>query len=314
MAVNTTPEQQRSWMETPPQSPAIKHLSGEFVARMPWLDSVSKPVQSWIAKLYGEPRGVSYRVKDMLNGTWFGHPLHPTLVTIPLGAWTATLLLDLVWVNEQDEGTARSADMTLWLGLAGALASAVTGATQWVDTDGAEQRTGMFHALLNIGVTGLNTASAILRLTGQRHAAISLSTTAYAVSLYSAYLGGELSFSDAIGVNHVAWEGGSDDFVAVMDEQDLLPGKLTRVDAAGIPAVVLKDADGIHAIAATCSHLGGPLDEGQLENGVVYCPWHRSGFRMSDGEVVNSPAVCAQPTFAVRVRNGKVELRRMEHA
>src|SRR5207248_3917376 len=205
MAVNTTTEQQRSWMETPPQSPAIKHLSGEFVARMPWLDSVSKPVQSWIAKLYGEPRGASYRVKDMLNGTWFGHLLHPPLVTIPLGAWTATLLLDLAWVNEQDEGTARSADMTLWLGLAGALASAVTGATQWVDTDGAEQRTGMFHALLNIGVTGLNTVSAILRLTGQRHAAISLSTTAYAVSLYSAYLGGELSFSDAIGVNHVAW-------------------------------------------------------------------------------------------------------------
>src|SRR5205823_11975686 len=142
----------------------------------------------------------------MLNGTWFGHPLPPTLVTIPLGAWTATLLLDLAWVNEQDEGTARSADMTLWLGLAGALASAVTGATQWVDTDGAEQRTGMFHALLNVGITGLNAASAILRLTGQRQAAISLSTMAYSITLYSAYVGGEPSYSDGTGVNHVAWE------------------------------------------------------------------------------------------------------------
>ena len=83
MAVNTTTEQQRSWMETPPQSPAIKHLSGELIARMPWLDSVSKPLQSWISKLYGEPRAPSYRVKDMLNGTWFGHPLHPVFVTIP---------------------------------------------------------------------------------------------------------------------------------------------------------------------------------------------------------------------------------------
>ncbi len=314
MTINTTTEQQRSWMETPPQSPAIKHFSGELITRMPWLDSVSKPVQSWLSKLYGEPQELSYRIKDLLNGTWFGHPLHPVLVSIPLGAWSATVLLDLAWMNEQDEGTARSADMTLWLGLIGALGSAATGVTQWVDTDGAEQRTGMFHGLLNIGITGLNTVSAILRITGQRQAAISLSTMAYAISLYSAYLGGELSFSDAIGVNHVAWEGGSDDFVAVMDEKDLVAGKLTRVDAAGIPAVVLKDADGIHAIAATCSHLGGPLDEGQLENGVVYCPWHRSGFRMSDGEVVNSPAVCAQPTFTVRVRNGKIELRRMEHA
>lgn len=301
-------------METPPLTPAIKHLTGELISHLPWLDALSKPVQSSIAKVYGNPKSTSYRIKDFLNGVWFGHPLHPVLVTVPIGAWTATLLLDMAWLSDQDDGVARSADLTMWLGLAGAVGAAVTGATQWVDTDGAEQRTGMLHALLNTTVTGMNLASAVMRLTGQRRSAITLATASYMIASFSAYIGGELSYSNGIGVNHVAWEGGSDDFVAVMNEKDLKPNTLTRVDAAGIPAVLIKDGTAIYAIAATCSHLAGPLDEGTYEDGVVYCPWHNSGFRMCDGSVVNSPATCGQPTFAVRTRNGKIELRRLEHA
>lgn len=314
MTIQTKPGTSRSWMETPPISPALKHLSGEMVADMPWLDALAKPFSSWIASLYGSPREKKYRIKDIINGTWFGHPLHPVFVTIPLGAWACTLMFDMFWLKRQDEISARGADLTMWLGLSGALVSAITGATNWVDTDGMEKRTGMLHALLNGGITVTNLASAILRLLRRRRAAITLATIGYAVALYSAYLGGELSFSDAIGVNHVAWEGGSDDFVPVMNEQDLLPGKPIRVDASGIPAVLYKEGRAIYAIAATCSHLGGPLDEGTVKEGIIYCPWHNSGFRLCDGSVANSPAVYAQPTFAVRVRNGKIELRRREHA
>jgi nitrite reductase/ring-hydroxylating ferredoxin subunit/uncharacterized membrane protein len=281
---------------------------------MPWLDKISLPVQSWLSGLYGQPGEPAYKVKDVLSGVWYGHTLHPVLVTVPLGSWTATMLLDFVWMTDEDEGIARSADATLWLGLAAAGASVATGLTNWADTDGPDQRTGILHGLLNGSVTLLNLGSAAIRLTGQRRSAIALSTVAYALSLYAAYLGGELSYSSGIGVNHVAWEGGSDEYVAVMDEKDLQPGKLTRVDVDGIPAVLLKDGANIQAIAATCSHLAGPLDEGRYENGIVYCPWHNSGFRMCDGSVVNSPAVYAQPTFAVRTRDGKIELRRLEHA
>lgn len=314
MASNVTTVPKSSWIETPPDSPTLRKLSGNLIARMPWLDKVSQPVHNWIAKLYGQPGQPAYRIKDFLNGVWLGHALHPVLVNVPLGSWSATLVLDLAWLADQDDGIARGADLSMWLGLAGAAGSAVTGVTSWVDTDGPEQRTGMLHALLNTGITVLNATSAILRFTGQRRTAIALSTTAYAISLYSAYLGGELTYSSGVGVNHVAWEGGSDDFVAVMDEKDLVPGKLTRVDVAGIPAVLLKDGQSIYAIAATCSHMGGPLDEGRYEDGIVYCPWHNSGFRMCDGSVANSPAVYAQPSFAVRLRNGKIELRRLEHA
>lgn len=316
MAAKVTTEQTRSWMETPPLTPAFKRLSGELIARMPWLDKLANPLQSWMHKLYGKPGQASYKVKDLLNGVWLGHPVHPVLVDIPIGAWTMAAVLDFVWLAESDKdsGIARAADISMWAGLAGAIGSAATGLTNWIDTDGAERRTGMMHALLNTTVTGLNSVSCVLRLTGQRRTAIALSTTAYAISTYSAYLGGELAYTNAIGVNRVAPEGGSDDYVAVLDENELQPGKLTRVDAAGIPAVLVKDGNVIYAIAATCSHLGGPLDEGTYEDGIVYCPWHNSGFCMRDGSVHNSPAVYGQPTFAVRTRNGKIELRRLEHA
>ncbi|GCF08160.1 DUF2231 domain-containing protein [Dictyobacter arantiisoli] len=303
-----------SWMDTPPRFPLLRHYSSLLVTRMPWLDKLTTPLQNWSNKVFGEPGSESYRLKDFLAGVWLGHPLHPVLVTIPIGAWTASLVLDLAWLADQDDGVARSSDIILWLGLAGAVGSATTGLSNWVDTDGQEQRTGMLHALLNGGITVLNLSSAVLRITGQRRTAITLASTAYGLTIYSAYLGGELAYSNGIGVNRVIPEGGSDDFVAVLDERELEVGKLKRVDVAGIPAVLLKEGDTIHAIAATCSHLGGPLDEGTYEDGVVHCPWHNSGFRMCDGSVVNSPAVYAQPTFAVRRRAGKIELRRLEHA
>ncbi|GCE27173.1 hypothetical protein KDA_26570 [Dictyobacter alpinus] len=315
MVAETTNEKATSWMDTPPRSPLLRHYSAKLIANMPWLDKLSSPLQGWVNGLFGSPKDASYRIKDMLAGIWLGHPVHPILVTIPIGAWTSTMVFDLVWLaNEDDDAMARSADMMMWLGLAGATGSAATGLANWVDTDGQEQRTGMLHALLNGSVTVLNASSAVLRFTGQRKTAIALSSAAYGLTIYSSYIGGELAYSDAIGVNRVIPEAGPDEYVAVMEASDLEPGKLTRVDAAGMPAVLLKEGSTIHAIAATCSHLGGPLDEGSYEDGVVYCPWHNSGFRMCDGAVVNSPAVYSQPTFAVRERDGKIELRRLEHA
>ncbi len=314
MVANTTPQQTTSWIETPPRAPALRHWSSNLVTRLPWLDKLSNPLQSWVHKLYGQPGSPAYKTKDALNGTWLGHPLHPVLVGVPIGAWMGTLILDAAWLNEQDEGVAHGSDLLMWTGLVGAVGSAVTGLTNWVDTDGPERRTGMLHALLNGGATVLNVASALLRLTGWRRTAIACSTTAYAIVFCSAYIGGDLAYSLGIGVNHVVWEGGPEDFVTVMDAKDLPANKLTRVDAAGMPVVLYKDGKQIYALAATCSHLGGPLDEGRCDNGVVHCPWHNSGFSLDDGHVVNSPAVYAQPTFAVRVSNGKIQVRRREHA
>ncbi len=306
--------EQKSWAETPPMNPPLRHIIGEVVESQTWLDKLAAPFQSWILKLFGQPGQSSRKIKDLLNGTWFGHSLHPVLTDVPLGAWTSMMALDLAGLSKEDEGASRSSDLLLLLGIVGATGAAVTGVTDWSDLEGTDRRVGFLHGLLNGSVLLINIASLALRLTGKRRAGVALSTTGYLASLFSAYLGGELAFAKGIGVNHVAWEGGSDDFVAVMNVKDLAEGKLTRVDAAGIPAVLLKQGNAIYAIGATCTHMAGPLDEGTCNDGVVTCPWHGSSFRMSDGSVVNGPAVYAEPTFAVRMRDGKIELRRLDHA
>ena len=314
MASHIVQAEQRSWAETPPAHPPLRRAISAFVEEQTWLDKLAAPFQGWLLKLFGQPGQPNRRVKDVLNGTWFGHPVHPALTDIPIGAWSGTLLLDMAWLGSEDEGLARGADLTLLLGLAGATGAAVTGVTDWSDLDGTDRRVGMMHGLLNGGVLLTNIVSLFLRLSGRRRAGVYWSTAGYLVASFSAYLGGELAFAKGIGVNHVAWEGGSDEYVAVMDVKDLQAGKLTRVDAAGIPAVLLKQGDTIYAIGATCTHMAGPLDEGSCQNGIVTCPWHGSGFRMDDGSVVNGPAVYAAPTFAVRIHNGKIELRRQDHA
>ncbi len=211
-------------------------------------------------------------MKDMLNGTWLGHSLHPVLTDVLLGAWGGTLLLDLVWLSNEDESIARGSDLSLLLGLLGATGAAVMGVTEWSDLDGTDRRVGFLHGPLNSGIALLNLAALVLRVTGKRRVGVALSTTGYLASLFSAYLGGELVFDKGVGVNHVAWEGGSDDFVSVMNEQDLVEGKLTRVDVSGIPAVLLKQGQAIYAIGATCTHLAGPWTKALWKMGSCSAP------------------------------------------
>jgi nitrite reductase/ring-hydroxylating ferredoxin subunit len=63
------------------------------------------------------------------------------------------------------------------------------------------------------------------------------------------------------------------------------------------------------AIAATCSHLGGPLHEGKRDGDTVVCPWHGSRFDLCTGEVQGGPAVYPQPRYETRIHSGKVEIR-----
>jgi nitrite reductase/ring-hydroxylating ferredoxin subunit len=75
--------------------------------------------------------------------------------------------------------------------------------------------------------------------------------------------------------------------------------------------VLLKRGLEIRALSGVCSHSGGPLPEGKLlDNDCVECPWHRSQFSMDDGSVHHGPATVAQPVYDVRIREGKVEVRR----
>ncbi|HUG83871.1 MAG TPA: non-heme iron oxygenase ferredoxin subunit [Euzebya sp.] len=91
------------------------------------------------------------------------------------------------------------------------------------------------------------------------------------------------------------------EFTRVASVAEVPPGHLHRAEVAG-QAIVLANVDGtLYAVGAECTHDDGPLDEGELEDGCVRCPWHFSLFDLATGEVIESPAPDPIPTYAVQV-------------
>ena len=66
----------------------------------------------------------------------------------------------------------------------------------------------------------------------------------------------------------------------------------------------------LHALSNSCSHRGGPLHEGEIEDGNVICPWHASVFALQRRRAIHGPAAYPQPAWDTRVRAGRIEVRR----
>jgi nitrite reductase/ring-hydroxylating ferredoxin subunit/uncharacterized membrane protein len=269
---------------------------------MPWLDTVAATMQNAFEPVLGQeaPRGP----RDFLYGTWLGHSLHAAVITVPVGSWSATMLFDLM-------GEERAADLTLGLGLVGAAGAAVTGAAQWQDATNEEapRRLGALHALLNVAATGLMASSWLMRQQGRRRSGVTLSTLGLGVNLASAWLGGELAYELGIGVNHAAFQKPPADWTDVATLGDLPDGEPQRVEADGTPVLLLRQGNRIRAIGATCTHLGGPLDEGPIEGDTVTCPWHGSVFCLDDGALIHGPAMTPVAAYEVRVKDGRIAIR-----
>lgn len=273
------------------------------------LDRLSDQVQPFVRNAFESAGPVGREVKNILHGTWLGHPLHPALTDVPLGAWTAALALDALESISGRRELGAGADAAIAVGLVGAAGAAVTGLTDWSETNGRARKVGMLHGLLNVGATVLYTSSLIMRRKQKRNAGVGLAMLGYAVSSASAYLGGHLVFGEQIGVNHAAAQEMPKEFVPVLSDAELREGEMKRVDAGGVPVLLVRREGAVCALAHTCSHLGGPLSEGKLEGDVVQCPWHGSRFNIKDGSVVDGPATFPQPCFEARVREGQIEVR-----
>src|SRR4051794_11615465 len=140
----------------------------KFVEGQEWLQPVEEAAQKAIAGVF-KSGDTARRAQNALHGTWLGHPLHPVLTDVPLGAWTATLVLDLMEASGRKD-LAPGADVALTVGLAGAGCAALAGLTDWHVTDGRARRVGMMHGMLNLVSTGLYTASLIARQRRNRSA------------------------------------------------------------------------------------------------------------------------------------------------
>ncbi len=288
-----------------PQSTLPTRLSQRMVAKMPWLDPIAAKLHAAFDPWLGQksPRGL----RDVLYGVWLGHPLHPAVVVVPAGMWTASIALDAI-------GEEAAADTTLLIGLVGAGAAAATGAAQWQDLQNLEQarRLGTLHATLNVAATFCYGASYVQRRRGNRGSGVTLAAAGFGLVNVSSWLGGDLAYDLGIGVNRTAFEQGPDKWTDVLEDGDLPEKTAKRVDIDGTPVMLYRLDGEVLALSPTCSHLGGPLDEGAFDGDTVTCPWHTSVFCLRDGAVVHGPATTPQAVYDVRVENGKIAVRARE--
>ena len=278
------------------------------MADQPALDAVAEPLSNAIRRAYSTAGAAGRIAKNAMHGVWLGHPLHPVFTDIPIGAWTTGLVLDAVAAVRGEPALEQAADVAIAVGLAGAVGSAVTGLTDWSETSGRSRRTGLVHGLLNITATTLYAAAYVLRRNGSRPAGQACAVAGYGIVLGSAWLGGDLVYAQRIGVNRADGDE-PEEFSAVAPAASLHEGSMIRAKTSDADVLLARQHGRLCALNHRCSHMGGPLSEGELKDGSVVCPWHASEFDLQDGHVINGPATQRQPTLDVREQDGQIEVR-----
>lgn len=262
------------------------------------LDKVSAPVAAIEQKLgHTLPWW-----KNVVSGTFLGHPVHPLLVAVPIGSWSAAILFDLV-------GDRKGAQRLIGLGLISAVPTMAAGGSDWAYTTGAEQRVGLVHAAANSVTVTAYGLSWWERRRGHWLRGVGWSVLAATSLTVGGWLGGHLSYALGVGVDTTAFQHSEQEWTATLPTGTVRLGELTPAEVNGVPIVLTRTAEGrIVCLADRCTHRGAPLHEGALVDGCLVCPWHGSEFTV-DGTVVRGPATRPQLSYEVLERDGQVLVR-----
>jgi nitrite reductase/ring-hydroxylating ferredoxin subunit/uncharacterized membrane protein len=285
---------------------------GRLLARMlaaqdAWARPLGDFNHRWINALFRPIRPI----RDLLNGTWLGHPLHPAATDIPLGTLLATVVLDLL-------GQPAAADIALVATILFMLAAALTGAADYADTDGAARVRATTHSTLMVVGLLVLLVSLALRAgsPADRTLPIALGIIGFLIVAGGAYVGGDVVYVFGNMVSRHAFRGAGTKWIRldtgeVTDLSTLAEATPTKAKAGVNDLVLVRMGETVYAMHAVCAHAGGPLAQGTVVDGCVECPWHGSRFRLTDGHLRRGPAVYDQPAYEVRAaESGGYEVRR----
>ena len=272
--------------------------------RVKALDPIAAPIQKFV-RTFVRPQWL----RDVLHGVPIGHPAHPMLVQGTIGALMSSAVLDRV------PGAELGADTLLQAGIVSAVPSVAAGLVDFSEQNPQHSRVGVVHAAANTTALAFFISSLVARRRGNRDLGRRLALYGLGGLSVGGLLGGHISFHSSGGASHAAdvFDRASRDWQPVCEFNDLPDGKPVRQMLGDLPLFVLRDGNGAYAIFDVCSHLGGPLSDGELigsgSDRCIVCPWHGSTFRIVNGHVVHGPATAPQPAFDVRVRDGQLEAR-----
>lgn len=98
------------------------------------------------------------------------------------------------------------------------------------------------------------------------------------------------------------------EFVKVAKTDEVSPGQARLVEVGGKEIALFNVAGTFHAIDNNCTHVGGPLCEGEINGVEVTCPWHGAAFDVTTGLVLGPPAGEPVSRYNVRVEGSEVEI------
>ena len=101
----------------------------------------------------------------------------------------------------------------------------------------------------------------------------------------------------------------AEEFVKVASASEIPPDKMKLVQYKGQPVCLANSKGKYYAIGNTCTHMGGPLAQGKLEDQIVECPWHGSRFDLATGQVKRGPAQAPEKAYEVKVEGSSILVR-----
>ena len=287
-----------------PTAPSPLHVLAEKLEGAAPLDAPAKAIGKKVRSTI-KPGAF----KDLLSGTALGHAVHPILTDVVIGSWTSATVLDLIGGRNSDEAAQR----LVMVGIAAYGPTALTGVTDWADTeigDSGARRVGLLHAATNSVALSLYTASLRARRRGDRGRGVALGLAGAGVLTAGGFLGGHLSYAQGVGVDQTTFDPGPTEWTAAADSSEVLGWEPIAKVVEDTPVLLFRDGAEILAIHDRCSHRGCSLATGTVEGGVIECPCHGSRFDLRDGQIVRGPATTPQPSFETREREGRVEVKR----
>jgi len=96
------------------------------------------------------------------------------------------------------------------------------------------------------------------------------------------------------------------DFIKVAELHEVKEGSLFHLEADGELICLTKIDDIVYAFTDNCTHINGPLNEGELEGCKITCPWHGAEFDVRTGKVLCGPARQDLATYPVKIEDGGI--------
>ena len=96
------------------------------------------------------------------------------------------------------------------------------------------------------------------------------------------------------------------EFIKVAEQDELEEGGLMAVEVDGDPICLARVDGAVYAFTDNCTHISGPLNEGDLEGCVLTCPWHGAQFDVRTGKVLRGPARQDIMTYPVKIEDKSI--------